>query len=438
LSKIALIGGGSTYSPAIVQGLVSSTWGSAIDEVWFMDTDRERATVMAHLSELLCHRAGVTPRLVVTGDRVAALQGAAFILLQIRAGGAEARDRDEMVPPTVGCVGDETIGAGGLGHAMRVMPAILDLARDAETACPEAWLLVLSNPTGIIVNTLLRHCRLKTLGLCDVPFDVAARLARALGVDETGLEVRTAGLNHGNYVVSVRGQGREMLPDILAAWDREHEKALGFPRDLVQALGVIPCYPYMRCYYFGDEMAASQKERPSSRAAKVAQWQREILDGYRRGPESVLSGIVSERQAPLYASMVTTVVGALSGRGPEVEANLTTENRGALSGLDAGSAVEVPCSLSEDACVPCGGVRLPRDAMALVAHIAGYEALAAEAAVAGADDGLLVRALLANPLVGTWRRARALGDMIREYNRRFAGPGEACRRPGSGCEGVRS
>lgn len=415
--KIAVVGGGSTYTPAMIKGLVASPWGASIQDVSLIDIDAVRMSAMARLCETALPSSGAAPRLTATRDSAAGLDGADFVILQIRAGGAEARENDETIPPAVGCVGEETIGAGGLAHALRVTSQVLDIAGAMEELCPNAWLLVLTNPTGIIVRILLKRSRVRVLGLCDVPFDVGERIAGVVGVDKRALTVKTAGLNHASHVISVERAGHEALADILAGWDDGHTRALGFPGGLVQTLGVIPCCPYMRCYYLQDEVLAAQRGQASPRAREVHRWQRAIFDRCNDDPEGALAEVLSSRQAPLYAEMVTAVVGALSGRGAEMTANLTVRSGGALVGVDEGCVVEVPCRLSADRCVPLGPVHLPTEALTLVRHIADYEGMAADAALAPCDGALLRKALLANPLVGTWPKAVALSERIVRYSR---------------------
>jgi len=409
--KIVFAGGGSTYTPAIIQRFLQSSWGAAIDEISLIDRDPKRLRAMAFLSKIVVGSTG-RRNIITANERMRdGLEGADFIILQIRAGGFAGRHRDETLPLSFGCVGDETVGAGGFFHAMRVIPEVIKIAQEAEEVCPGAWFLVLSNPTGIIVRALLDRYSFPVIGLCDVPFDVAERIASVMEVTPNSLKVTTAGLNHVNYVISIKRKETEILPNFLSGWSGKHEEKLGFPRELVKTLQAIPCVPYMRCFYNPEEVFTEQSERTYSRAQKVEEWQQNIFDRYEQQPMEMLGQLLNERQAPLYAEIITSACGALSGKGDKFSACLTTMNNGAISGMPRDSVVEVPCLLSENRCEPEGSVTLPLPALAIVQNSAIYENLAVQAAFSPTKETIL-KALLVNPLVGTWPRAVELAKKL--------------------------
>jgi 6-phospho-beta-glucosidase len=409
--KIVFVGGGSTYTPAIVKGFLESSWGAAVDEISLIDRDPKRLQAMAFLSKIVVDSTGGR-NIITANERMRdGLEGADFIILQIRAGGLAGRHRDETLPLGCGCVGDETVGAGGFFHAMRVIPEVMKIAQEAAEVCPGAWFLVLSNPTGIIVRALLERYTFPVIGLCDVPFDVTERIASVMEVTPGSLKVTTAGLNHGSYVISIKQEEKEILPSFLADWSGKHEEMLGFSRELVQTLQAIPCVPYMRYFYNSEEIFKEQSERTYSRAQEVEKWQRNIFDRYEQQPMEMLDQLMKERQAPLYAKMITSVCGALSGKGDKFFACLTTRNNGVISEMPKDSVVEVPCLLSENRCEPEGSVSLPLPALAIVQHSAIYEKLAVQAAFNPCKESIL-KALLVNPLVGTWAKAVELAKKI--------------------------
>jgi len=411
MMKIVFVGGGSTYTPAIIQRFLQSSWGAAIDEISLIDRDPKRLRAMAFLSKIVVGSTG-RRNIITANERMRdGLEGADFIILQIRAGGFAGRHRDETLPLSCGCVGDETVGAGGFSHAMRVIPEVMKIAQEAKEVCPNAYFLVLSNPTGIIVRALLERYTFPVIGLCDVPFDVANRIASVMEVTPGSLKVTTAGLNHVNYVISIKQEEKEILPSFLAGWSGKHEKILGFPRELVQILQAIPCVPYMRCFYNPEEVFKEQSERTYSRAQKVEEWQRNIFDRYEQQSMEMLDQLIKERQAPLYAKIITSVCGALSGEGDKFFACLTTRNNGVINGMPRDSIVEVPCLLSENRCEPKASVSLPLPALAIVLHSAIYENLAVQAAFDPCKESIL-KALLVNPLVGTYPKAVELAKKI--------------------------
>lgn len=331
--------------------------------------------------------------------------------MQIRTGGLAGRHRDETLPLSCVCVGNESVGAGGFFHAMRVIPEVMKIAQEVAEVCPGAWVLVLSNPTGIIVRALLERYTFHVIGVCDVPFDVTERIASLMEVTPGSLKVTTAGLNHGSYVISIKQEEKEILPSFLAGWTEKHEEMLGFSRELVQTLQAIPCVPYMRYFYNPEEVFKEQSERTCSRAQEVEKWQRDIFGRYEQQPMEMLDQLMKERRAPLYAKMITSVCGALSGEGDNMFACLTTRNDGVVSEMSKDSVVEVPCLLSENRCEPEGSVSLPLPALAIVQRRAIYEKLAVQAAFNPCKESIL-KALLVNQLVGTWDKAVELAKMV--------------------------
>lgn len=411
MMKIAFVGGGSTYSPAIIQGFLQSSWGAVVDEISLIDSDPMRLRAMTFLSKMVVDSMG-KGCIVTANERIReGLEGADFVILQIRTGGLAGRHRDETLPLSCGCVGNESVGAGGFFHAMRVIPEVMKIAQEVAEVCPGAWVLVLSNPTGIIVRALLERYTFHVIGVCDVPFDVTERIASLMEVTPGSLKVTTAGLNHGSYVISIKQEEKEILPSFLAGWTEKHEEMLGFSRELVQTLQAIPCVPYMRYFYNPEEVFKEQSEKTCSRAQEVEKWQRDIFGRYEQQPMEMLDQLMKERRAPLYAKMITSVCGALSGEGDNMFACLTTRNDGVVSEMSKDSVVEVPCLLSENRCEPEGSVSLPIPALAIVQRRAIYEKLAVQAAFNPCKESIL-KALLVNQLVGTWDKAVELAKMV--------------------------
>jgi len=402
--KISLVGGGSTYTPAIVKQILESPLGVEVDEISLVDIDPKRLQAIALLSRIVAENVG--KRNIITENESVrdGLENADFVVLQIRKGGLSGRHFDETLPLSCGCIGDETVGAGGLFHALRVIPDVLKIAQEAEKVCPNALFLVLSNPTGIIVRTLLEHFTFPVIGVCDVPFDVAERIACVMGINPNSLRVTTAGLNHVNYVVSIKKEGVEILPNFLDSWSRKHEEAMGFSKELVQVLQVIPCVPYMRYYYNKEEVLKEQVKRTYSRAQEVERWQQNIFTHYKEQPMEILNQVLTMRQAPLYARIIASICAALYGKVKEFFACITTRNDGAISRMSKDSIVEIPCILSKNKCEHEDLVSLPLSALSIVQHNAVYEELAVQAALNPSQESIL-KALLANPLVGTWEKA---------------------------------
>src|SRR5262245_3312314 len=126
--KVAVVGGGSTYTPELVEGFVRRAERFPLDELVLLDPDRERLEVVGGLAGRMLEHAGYGGRLGLTADPDAAIDGASFVIVQLRVGGQAARLLDETIPPRFGCVGQETTGPGGFAKGLRTIPVVLELA----------------------------------------------------------------------------------------------------------------------------------------------------------------------------------------------------------------------------------------------------------------------------------------------------------------------
>src|SRR5207244_903320 len=272
--KLAVVGGGSTYTPELVAGLARERERRDHTEVVLQDIDAERREVVGGLAGRMLSAAGYEGKLSVTDDLDAAVDGASFVLIQLRIGGQEARLSDETVPLACGCIGQETTGAGGLGKALRTVPVVLEVAsRARELATDDAWIIDFTNPVGIVTRALCDEGH-RAVGLCNVAIGAQRLIARLLEVDPSRVLVDQVGLNHLTWVRAVHVDGRDVLPELLP----EHGDALadqaGQPRAVLEELGAIPSY-YLRYFYFHDTVLAEQAHG-FPRAAAVAELEREL------------------------------------------------------------------------------------------------------------------------------------------------------------------
>src|SRR5207248_10078255 len=235
--KLAVVGGGSTYTPELVAGLARERERLDLRELVLQDIDPERREVVGGLADRMLRAAGYNGELSVTDDLDAAVEGASFVLIQLRVGGQEARLSDETIPLACGCIGQETTGAGGLGKALRTVPVVLDIAaRVRELAEPGAWIVDFTNPVGIVVRSLLDAGH-RAVGLCNVAIGFQRAIAPLLGVDPERVLIDQVGLNHLTWVRAVRVHGTELLPDLLAEHGDELAEADELPRAPLDPLG---------------------------------------------------------------------------------------------------------------------------------------------------------------------------------------------------------
>ena len=402
--KLAVVGAGSTYTPELVSHLTRLD----VDEFALHDVDMDRLGVVGGLAERMLARQGYAGALVRTDDLERAVDGADFVLLQIRVGGQQARLRDETIPLPCGCIGQETTGAGGFAKAMRTVPVVLEIAeRVADRAAPGAWIVDFTNPVGIVTRTLLDAGH-RAVGLCNVAIGFQRAIAEMLGVQPDRVEVDQVGLNHLTWIRAVRVDGRDVLPDLLAQHGDALAESVGLPRRLLDELGAIPSY-YLHYFYAHDRVLAEQRDGVP-RAQEVAEIERELLELYRDPSLVEKPALLDRRGGAHYSDAAVGLVASLrSGDGAVHEVDM--RNGATLAGLAADDVVEVPARVDRDGPHPLPQAPLAPELLGLVQHVAAYERLAAEAATS--RDAITARkALLAHPLVGQVDRVDALVESL--------------------------
>jgi len=394
--KIAVVGGGSTYTPELVSGLSRERERIDVRELVLHDIDRERREVVGGLARRILEAQGFDGRLEVTDDLDRAVDGADFVLIQIRVGGQEARLSDETVPLACGCIGQETTGAGGLAKALRTVPVVLGIAeRMREGAADGAWIIDFTNPVGIVTRALLDGGH-RALGLCNVAIGFQRSFARLLGVAPTRVQIDQVGLNHLSWVRFVRLDGRDVLSELLAAHGDEIAQDVGLRRALLDELGVIPSY-YLHYFYAHDQVLADQRDGVP-RAATVAEIERELLQMYRDPGLTEKPALLEKRGGAFYSEAAIGLVTSLAGKTGEVHV-VDVRNGGTVEGLADDDVVEVPARIDGDGAAPLAQPPVAPELLGLIQHVAAYERLAARAASTG-DRRLVHKALLAHPLIG--------------------------------------
>jgi len=406
--RVAVIGAGSTYTPELVSGLARERKRLGVTELALHDVDAERLEVVGGLAGRMLERDGFEGRLIETGDLDRALDGASFVLIQIRVGGQAARLLDETVPLACGCIGQETTGAGGLAKALRTVPVVLEIAERArERAASDAWIVDFTNPVGIVTRALLDAGH-RAVGLCNVSIGFQRGFARRLGVEPDQVLVDNVGLNHLTWVRSVRVDGEDVLPDLLAEHGDELAAEARLPRRLLDELGVIPSY-YLHYFYAHDEVLAEQRDGVP-RARRVMEIERELLEMYRDPALAEKPALLEQRGGAFYSEAAIGLAASLAGGTGEVHV-VDTRNDGTLAGLADDDVVEVPARVGRDGPEPLPQRPLAPELLGLVQHVAAYERLAAEAAVTG-DVVTVRKALLAHPLIGQHKYASELAERL--------------------------
>jgi 6-phospho-beta-glucosidase len=417
--KVAVVGGGSTYTPELVDSLCDNEDRMVVDDLVLLDPSEERRDAVGGLSERILRARGWGGAFGTTGDRDQALEGADFVVVQLRIGGQAARQVDETLPVGYGCLGQETTGAGGLAKALRTVPTVLELAEEtAKRGNPGAWVVDFTNPVGIVTQALLDEGH-RAVGLCNVAIWAQRRIGHYLGVDPDSVEIEHVGLNHLTWIRSARLSGEPVnrLPELFDRHGPELELESGVPIAALRLLEALPSY-YLHYYYQHDaEVALQSRPGHRSRAEVVADLEAKLLDEY-RNPELVTKpAALSFRGGAFYSLAAVRLMASLHADTGDIQV-VDMRNDGAIPGLPDEAVVELPAVVDAEGAHPLPQRALPPEMLGLVQHAKAYEHLAVGAARSGSRDQV-VRALLANPLVGQYPLAAELADELLAANRHY-------------------
>ncbi|MEU9609831.1 6-phospho-beta-glucosidase [Streptomyces sp. NPDC048057] len=414
--KLAVVGGGSTYTPELIDGFARLRDTLPITELVLVDPAAERLELVGGLARRIFAKQGHGGTIVTTSDLDAGVADADAVLLQLRVGGQAARRQDETWPLECGCVGQETTGAGGLAKALRTVPVVLDIAERVRRTNPNAWIIDFTNPVGIVTRALLTAGH-KAVGLCNVAIGFQRKFAKLLDVTPGEVHLDHVGLNHLTWETGVRiggPEGEDRLPQLLA----EHGAAIAddvrLPRELLDRLGVVPSY-YLGYYYTHDQVVREQRTKPS-RAAEVAAMERQLLEMYGDPTLDTKPELLAKRGGAYYSEAAVDLAASLLGGGGSPYQVVNTTNDGTLPFLPDDAVIEVQATVGAKGAAPLPVPTVDPLYAGLIANVTAYEDLALDAALRGGRDRVF-RALLAHPLVGQYEYAEALTDRLLAHNR---------------------
>jgi 6-phospho-beta-glucosidase len=413
--KLAIIGGGSTYTPELVDGIARLTGNIKITELVLVDPDADRLAVVGPFSARILARYGHPAVLSWTSDLDAAVDGAGAVLIQLRVGGQATRNRDETWPLEYGCIGQETTGAGGFAKALRTVPAVLKVAERArERAEPGAWIIDFTNPVGIVTRALLDAGH-RAVGLCNVAIGYQRQFASMLGVAPDRVELDHVGLNHLTWERRALVEGTDRLPDLLAQYGEEIAGHTGLPLAVTQAVGAVPSY-YLRYFWAHDAVVEEERGRPT-RAEAVAQMERELLAIYADPAQDTKPELLSQRGGAYYSEAAVALLASLvtDARDRQV---VNLRNDGTLPFLADEAVIEVTATITAAGPVPVPVAPVSPVMSGLIAHVSSYEELAVDAARHG-GRGRVAAALLAHPLIGQYDLAERVTDRLLAENAAF-------------------
>ncbi|UFJ41603.1 6-phospho-beta-glucosidase [Brevibacillus humidisoli] len=425
--KVVTIGGGSSYTPELIEGFIKRYDEMPIRELWLVDipAGQEKQKIVGALAKRMVQKAGVPMEIHLTLDRREALPGADFVTTQMRIGLLDARAKDERIPLKYGVIGQETNGPGGLFKGLRTIPVIMEICRDMEELCPDAWLINFTNPAGMVTEAVLRYSRMqKVVGLCNVPIGMKMGVAELLGVDQHRVHIDFAGLNHMVFGLNVYVDGKkatDTLLDKLSSGESgitmQNIVDLGWEKDFIKALGILPC-PYHRYYYQTEtmlkhELEAAEKE--GTRAEVVQRVEEELFELYKDPHLDHKPAQLELRGGAYYSDAACSLIHSIYTDKRDVQP-VNVRNNGAIAGIPHDSAVEVNCLITRDGPVPLAVGELPVAVRGLVQQIKSFERLAAEAAVTG-DYHKALLAMTINPLVPSDKIAKQILDEMLEAHK---------------------
>src|SRR5690625_686718 len=427
--KIATIGGGSSYTPELVEGFIKRYDEFPLTELWLADIEegKEKLEIVGNFAKRMIEKAGLPIDVHLTLDRKAALKDADFVTTQFRVGGLDARAKDERIPVKYGVLGQETNGPGGLFKGLRTIPVILEICKEMEKFCPDAWLINFTNPAGMIIEAVLRYSNLdKVIGLCNVPIGMEMKIAELLNVDHSRIRIDFAGLNHMIYGLDVYLDGKSIKEEIFRKiTDQESSSfvkninGLGWEPEFIKELDALPC-PYHHFYYKSKEMLDKSLEsarNEGTRAEVVQQLEDELFELYKDENLKDKPKQLEERGGAYYSDAAVRLITSIYNDRKDIQP-VITRNRGAIPEIPFKSAVEISSVITKSGPIPLAMGGMPVATRGLVQQIKSFERLSASAAATGDYDKVIL-ALCINPLTPSDTIAKKIVDEMMEAHQEY-------------------
>ena len=423
--KITVIGGGSTYTPELVNGFLARADSLPLKELWLMDIDRERLEIVGGLARRMVNAKGDPFKVVLSGNQREAVAGAKYIITQLRVGLMPARRGDEYLGLRHGLVGQETTGVGGMAKALRTIPVILSIAKDLREVAPGALLANFTNPAGLVTEALTRHASdVPAVGVCNVGITMKMEalewLEKSTGnkIDDSRAVLNTLGLNHLTWHRGFKVDDQEMWPAVFKAFGEKMKKEEDPECDVrtLEVLGMIPNY-YLQYYYYTERKVAAQKKWPPSRAEEVMELEKGLLHEYADPALTAPPAGLMKRGGAYYSTLATQLINSHHNDLGQIHV-VNVRNNGAVKEWAADWVLELPAKVDKRGIHPLPAAPLPPACFGLISQVKMYELLTVEAAVKG-DKNALYQALLTHPLGPSADKAQAVMDDLLETNRQW-------------------
>lgn len=428
--KVTVIGGGSSYTPELINGFIKRKSELPVKEIILVDIEegREKVTIVSKLAERMIKKAKLDTKISVSFNRKEALKDADFVVTQFRVGGLDARGRDERFPLKYNVIGQETCGPGGFAKALRTIPVILDICKDIEEVCPSAWLINFTNPSGMVTEAINKYTNVKCLGLCNVPIHMKMTFADVLGVKPEELFVEYVGLNHLVWAKSIWLNGEDITKKLInemtdfESLSMKNIPAIAWDKDYLQAIGMIPS-PYHRYYLMTADMVNEEKEAASengngTRAEVVKKVEKNLFEIYKDESVDTKPKELDKRGGAYYSDAAVSLISAIYNNKKEIH-TVNILNRGVIKELPYNCVIETNAIIDNTGATALTlKSPLVQEAIGLIYSVKSYEIPAVDAAVKGDKEKALI-ALVNNPLIPSIDIAKKLLDELLEINKDY-------------------
>ncbi len=415
--KIAVIGGGSTYTPELIDGFISREKTLSISEICLQDINLDRLNVLGDFCARLIEAEGARFSLTRTESVIEAVDGADFVLIQIRVGGQQARHKDILLGLKHGLIGQETTGIGGFAKALRTLPVVMEICKAIEKYAPGSWTLNFTNPSGLVTEAILNHTPIKALGLCNIPLDVKMGISKEIQLPPESIRLDYIGLNHLSWLRRVLVDGKDIMPEIM---DRillhgtpKNIPDFDYEPRLLQSLGLIPMY-YLRYFYYPEKMLRLLKGKEKTRAEEVMEIEDKLMEIYRDKSQHTKPDLLDQRGGAYYSRVAVELIEALRSD-VETEHILNLTNGNTTDALPPESVIECPALVSSAGARPLPVGPLDPRISGLLQTVKAYEALTIQAAQERDYDAAFW-ALVTHPLGPSADRAFEILDELIEIN----------------------
>lgn len=427
--KIAIIGGGSSYTPEIIEGFIVRKQELPVKEIHLVDIKegQEKLNIVGNLAKRMVEKAGLDIKINLTLDRREALKDADFVVTQFRVGGLDARARDERFPLKYDVLGQETTGPGGFAKGLRTIPVMMDICKDMEELCKDAWLINFTNPSGLVTEAVRKYTNIKCIGLCNVPIHMKMDIASMLDANSEDIFVEFTGLNHLVWGRKVYLKGEDVTSKVIdklldgASLSMKNITDLKWNGEFLRALNMIPC-PYHRYFYMTDKLLEEEKEAAKdggkgTRAEVVKAVEGRLFELYKDTKLKEKPKELEKRGGAYYSDAAVSLISAIYNDKKEIH-TVNTVNNGTIKQLPENSVIETNCLIDRRGATPLNIDELPAEILGLLQSVKSYEINAVEAAVKG-DKRKAILALASHPLVPSAAIAVDLVNEILEINKEY-------------------